>query len=207
MRLSELEYPSNHNRRGPIDCCTYFHFDCLRQDYSSIYSWSPNSLLKVWQPHLLASSSPAIQVTKLHQTYYPRCDGKLYIPNYFPRPYTTLSPPQRRVPPPAHMARWRLHGARHRTARSQGTDSFTRAAHHISGWSPFSRRCARIIRYRKIPSTTTDEAGEELLVGVKGADRDSVIHGGKESDIQQPGVMGRMLNEVGRAFSYGTISL
>lgn len=109
--------------------------------------------------------------------------------------------------PPAHMARWRLHGARHRTARSHGTDSFTRAAHHISGWSPFSRRCARIIRYRKIPSTTTDEAGEELLVGVKGVDRDSVILGGKERDIQQPGVMSRMLNEVGRAFSYGTISL
>lgn len=58
-----------------------------------------------------------------------------------------------------------------------------------------------------MPSTTTDEAGEEPLVGVKGADRDSVILGGKERDIQQPGVMGRMLNEVGRAFSYGTISL
>lgn len=35
---------------------------------------------------------------------------------------------------------------------------------------------------------TYDEAGEELLVGVSGADRDSVIHGGKESDIQQPGL-------------------
>lgn len=54
---------------------------------------------------------------------------------------------------------------------------------------------------------TNDEAGEELLVGVKGADRDSVILGGEESDIQRPGLMGRMLNEVGRAFSYGTISL
>ena len=105
------------------------------------------------------------------------------------------------------MARWRFHGPRHRTARSHGTDSFTRATHHIGGWSPFSRRCARIIRYRKITSTTTDEAGEELLVGVKGPDRESVIHGGKEGDIQQPGVIGRMLNEVGRAFSYGTISL
>lgn len=109
--------------------------------------------------------------------------------------------------PPAQMARWRLHSAKHRTARSHGTDSFTRAAHHIGGWSPFSRRCARIIRYRKIPPTTTDEAGEELLVGVKGADRDGVILGGKGNDIQQLGVMGRMLNEVGRAFSYGTISL
>lgn len=108
--------------------------------------------------------------------------------------------------PPAHMARWRLHGARHRTARSYGTDSFTRAAHHIGGWSPFSRRCARIIRYRKIPSTTTDE-GEQLLVGIKGADREIAIHGREEGDSQQPGVMGRILNEVGRAFSYGTISL
>ncbi|MCJ1346518.1 hypothetical protein MMC31_004735 [Peltigera leucophlebia] len=105
------------------------------------------------------------------------------------------------------MARWRLHGARHRTARSHGTDSFTRTAPHIGGWSPFSRRCARIIRYRKIPYATADEAGEELLVGVKGADRERVVHGGKQGDIQQPGVMSRMLSEVGRAFSYGTISL
>lgn len=63
------------------------------------------------------------------------------------------------------------------------------------------------MRYRKIPPMTDDEAGEELLVGVNGADRESVILGGKKSDIQQPGLMGRMLNEVGRAFSYGTISL
>lgn len=58
-----------------------------------------------------------------------------------------------------------------------------------------------------MPSATADEAGEELLVGLKGADRERVVHGGKEGDFQQPGFMGRMLNEVGRAFSYGTISL
>lgn len=105
------------------------------------------------------------------------------------------------------MARWRLHGARHRTARSHGTDSFTRTTHHVGGWSPFARRCARILRYRKIPSAATDEAGEELLLGVKGVDRERVVHEGKEGDIQQPGVMGRIFIEVGRAFNYGAMSL
>lgn len=58
-----------------------------------------------------------------------------------------------------------------------------------------------------MPSANADEAGEELLVGIKGADQERVVHEGKEGDIRQPGVMSRMLNEVGRAFSYGTISL